>query len=148
MISEYWNRPDANASSWEHAEDGSWFRTGDMGYLDEDGFLFISDRLKDMFISGGENIYPAQVEQQIAQLSQVAGVAVIGVADERWGEVGRAVIMVHEGQELTEQEVLDHLEGRLAHYKIPKSAVFVTELPRTASGKIRKPDLRSRFGQP
>ena len=148
VISEYWNRPDATASSWERAEDGNWFRTGDMGSLDEDGFLFISDRLKDMFIAGGENIYPAQVEQQIAQLPHVAGVAVIGVPDERWGEVGRAVIMVHEGQELTEQEVLEHLDGRLAHYKIPKSAVFVTELPRTASGKIRKPDLRSRFGQP
>jgi fatty-acyl-CoA synthase len=146
VIQAYWNRPDATAESFEQAEDGTWLKTGDMGYRDEDGFLFISDRLKDMIISGGENIYPAQVEQEIAQLEAVAAVAVIGVPDERWGEVPRAVVVVREGHELSEDEVLQHLDGRLARYKIPKSVVFTDEMPRTASGKIRKPDLRRRFG--
>lgn len=146
VIAAYWNRPDATAESFEQAEDGTWLRTGDMGYRDEEGFLFISDRLKDMIISGGENIYPAQVEQEVAQLDAVAAVAVIGVPDERWGEVPRAVVVVREGHELTEEDVIGHLDGRLARYKIPKSVVFTDEMPRTASGKIRKPDLRRQFG--
>lgn len=145
VIAEYWNRPEATASSFVHEEYGTWLKTGDMGYLDEDGFLFISDRLKDMIISGGENIYPAQVEQQIASLEEVAAVAVIGVEDARWGEVPRAVIVVREGHELTEEQVLGHLNGKLARYKIPKSVVFVESMPRTASGKIRKPDLRKQY---
>ncbi|PRZ18089.1 acyl-CoA synthetase [Nesterenkonia sandarakina] len=145
VITEYWNRPEATASSFVQEADGLWLKTGDMGYFDEDGFLFISDRLKDMIISGGENIYPAQVEQQIAALEAVAAVAVIGVEDARWGEVPRAVVVVREGHELTEDQVLSHLDGKLARYKIPKSVVFVESMPRTASGKIRKPDLRRQF---
>jgi fatty-acyl-CoA synthase len=86
------------------------------------------------------------VEQEIAQLEAVASVAVIGVPSERWGEVPRAVVVVREGHELTEEQVITHLDGRLARYKIPKSVVFADEMPRTASGKIRKPDLRQRFG--
>jgi fatty-acyl-CoA synthase len=146
VIAAYWNRPDATAESFEQVEDGTWLRTGDMGYRDDEGFLFISDRLKDMIISGGENIYPAQVEQEISQLEAVAAVAVIGVPDERWGEVPRAVVVVREGHELTEDDLIGHLDGRLARYKIPKSVVFTDEMPRTASGKIRKPDLRRQFG--
>lgn len=146
VIPSYWNREDANDSSFIHAEDGTWLKTGDMGYFDDDGFLFISDRLKDMIISGGENIYPAQIEQEIAQLESVAAVAVFGVDDPKWGEAPRAAITVREGHELTEQQVLGHLNGRLARYKIPKSVVFVDEMPRTASGKIRKPDLRKQHG--
>ncbi|TDS86389.1 acyl-CoA synthetase [Nesterenkonia aurantiaca] len=145
VIAEYWNRPEATASSFVREDDGLWLKTGDMGYFDEDGFLFISDRLKDMIISGGENIYPAQVEQQIAALEAVAAVAVIGVEDAHWGEVPRAVIVVREGHELTEEQVLHHLDGKLARYKIPKSVVFVESMPRTASGKIRKPDLRRQY---
>ncbi|MCH8571724.1 long-chain fatty acid--CoA ligase [Nesterenkonia sp. AY15] len=145
VIAEYWNRPEATAGSFVHEEDGLWLKTGDMGYFDEDGFLFISDRLKDMIISGGENIYPAQVEQQIAALEAVAAVAVIGVEDARWGEVPRAVIVVRDGHALTEEQVLHHLHGKLARYKIPKSVVFVESMPRTASGKIRKPDLRRQY---
>ncbi|QCU77084.1 long-chain-fatty-acid--CoA ligase [Citricoccus sp. SGAir0253] len=146
VISAYWNRPEATQESFVQAEGGTWLKTGDMGYLDEEGFLFISDRLKDMIISGGENIYPAQVEQAIAELEAVAAVAVIGVPDEKWGEVPRAVVVVREGHELTEEQVIGHLDGKLARYKIPKSVVFVDEMPRTASGKIRKPDLRRRYG--
>ena len=146
VIQGYWNREEANKNSFITDDSGTWFRSGDMGYLDDEGFLFISDRLKDMIISGGENIYPAQVEQELAQLDSIAAVAVFGVADEKWGEVGRAAIVVREGHELTEQEVLSYLDGRLARYKIPKSVVFVDDMPRTASGKIRKPQLREKYG--
>src|SRR5699024_2315196 len=146
FISEYWNRPEANASSFITDDAGTWFRSGDMGYMDDDGFLFISDRIKDMIISGGENIYPAQIEQALAQLEAIAFVAVFGVADEKWGEVPRAAVVVREGYELTEADVLTFLDGKLARYKIPKSVVFVDELPRTASGKVRKPQLRELYG--
>ncbi|KIS25735.1 AMP-dependent synthetase [Arthrobacter sp. SPG23] len=139
VIHEYWNRPDSTADS--YTADG-WFKSGDMGYKDGDGFVFISDRLKDMIISGGENIYPAEVEQAITELDAVGSVAVIGVPDEKWGEVPRAVVLLREGAQLSEEQLRAHLDGRLARYKIPKSVVFVDEMPRTASGKIRKADLR------
>jgi fatty-acyl-CoA synthase len=139
VIHEYWNRPDSTADS--YTEDG-WFKSGDMGYKDDGGFVFISDRLKDMIISGGENIYPAEVEQAITELDAVGSVAVIGVPDERWGEVPRAVVLLREGAQLSEEQLRAHLDGRLARYKIPKSVVFVDEMPRTASGKIRKAELR------
>jgi fatty-acyl-CoA synthase len=142
VIKEYWNRPDATAESYAGS---SWFRSGDMGYRDEEGFLFISDRLKDMIISGGENIYPAEVEAAIAELSEVSSVAVIGVQDDKWGEVPRAIVTLREGAALTEEQLRSHLDGRLARYKIPKSVVFVDEMPRTASGKIRKLELRNQF---
>ena len=146
VIPQYWNRPDATASSYAA---GGWFKSGDLGYKDAEGFVFVSDRLKDMIISGGENIYPAEVEQAITELDAVGSVAVIGVPDEKWGEVPRAVILLREGAQLSEEELRTHLEGRLARYKIPKSVVFVDEMPRTASGKIRKADLRKiSSGQP
>jgi fatty-acyl-CoA synthase len=113
-----------------------------MGYKDADGFVFVSDRLKDMIISGGENIYPAEVEQAISELGAVGSVAVIGVPDEKWGEVPRAVVVLREGASLTEDELKEHLAGKLARYKIPKTVVFVDDMPRTASGKIRKSELR------
>src|SRR5699024_9568107 len=97
VVSGYWQRPEANASSFITDNDGTWFRSGNMGSYDEGGFLFISDRLKDMIISGGENIYPAQIEQQLAQMEAIASVAVFGVADAKWGEVPRAAIVVREG---------------------------------------------------
>ncbi|MET3812092.1 long-chain fatty acid--CoA ligase [Arthrobacter sp. UYEF3] len=139
VIREYWDRSDATAESYA---DGGWFKSGDLAYKDEEGFVFIADRLKDMIISGGENIYPAEVEQAITELDAVGSVAVIGVPDEKWGEVPRAVILLREGARLTEEQLRAHLEGRLARYKIPKSVVFVAEMPRTASGKIRKAELR------
>ncbi|MDS2173500.1 long-chain-fatty-acid--CoA ligase [Nesterenkonia sp. CL21] len=142
VVSGYWNRPDATAAALDETDEGTWLHTGDMGHLDEEGFLYVTDRLKDMIISGGENIYPAQVEQELAQLDAVAAVAVIGVEDDRWGEVPRAVVVVREGHEITAEEIIEHLQGRLARYKIPKSVVFVEDMPRTASGKIRKPALR------
>ncbi|MCA4133377.1 long-chain fatty acid--CoA ligase [Arthrobacter sp. M4] len=142
VIKEYWNRTDATLDSYV---DGSWFRSGDMGYRDDEGFLFVSDRLKDMIISGGENIYAAEVEAAIAELDAVSGVAVIGVPDEKWGEVPRAIVTLREGASLTEAQLQGFLDGKLARYKIPKSVVFVQEFPRTASGKIRKVELRKQY---
>ena len=142
VIKQYWNRSDATRDSYA---DGIWFKSGDMGYRDDEGFLYVSDRLKDMIISGGENVYPAEVEAAIVELPQIASVAVIGVPDEKWGEVPRAIVTLREGAELTGDDVRAHLDGRLARYKIPKSVVFVEEMPRTASGKIRKADLRRQY---
>lgn len=144
VIKEYWNRPEATVESYSES---SWFRSGDMGYQDAEGFLFVSDRIKDMIISGGENIYPAEVEAAIAELPAVGSVAVIGMDDNKWGEVPRAIITLRDGESLTEEQLRSHLEGRLARYKIPKSVVFVEEMPRTASGKIRKMDLRKHYAQ-
>ncbi|HSU68051.1 MAG TPA: AMP-binding protein, partial [Tepidisphaeraceae bacterium] len=142
VIREYWNRPDASAASFA---DGGWFRSGDIGYVDSEGFLFVSDRLKDMIISGGENIYPAEVEQLIVEMDGVSSAAVIGVPDEKWGEVPRAIVTLREGAVVSEEQIRAHLDGRLARYKIPKSVIFLDEMPRTASGKIRKADLRKQF---
>jgi fatty-acyl-CoA synthase len=139
----YLNLPEATAEAF--SSDG-WFRSGDMGYLDGDGYLYISDRLKDMIISGGENIYPAEVENLLNDLDGVTGVAVIGVPDDAWGEVPWAVVTVREGVTLGLDDVRAHLDGRIARFKIPKNVVVVDELPRTASGKVRKADLRARFG--
>lgn len=140
----YHGLTDATAAAFT---DDGWFRSGDLGYLDDDGYLFISDRLKDMIISGGENIYPAEVENLINDIRDISGVAVIGVPDERWGEVPWAVVTVREGAEVTTESVRAELDGVLARYKLPKNVVVVEDLPRTASGKIRKADLRSRFGR-
>ena len=139
VISQYWNRPEPTAESFA---DETWFRSGDMGYFDNDGYLYISDRLKDMIISGGENIYPAEIEQLILQLEAVGSVAVVGVPDEKWGEVPVAVIELRDGHQLADGAIQEHLSGQVARYKIPKKVILVNGLPRTASGKIRKSQLR------
>lgn len=143
VIRGYWNRPDADSGSFVD----DWFRSGDLGYTDEEGFVYIADRLKDMIISGGENIYPAEVEQILMERDEVTAVAVIGVPDDRWGEVGKAIVVLAVGKIATEEELLAHFAGRIARYKVPKSIVFVDELPMTASGKPRKAELRLRYGQ-
>ena len=145
LLKEYWNRPQATAEAFLQDEGGPWFRSGDLARMDKEGYLFIVDRKKDMFISGGENVYPAEVEQAIFQMDQVAEAAVIGVPDERWGEVGRAVIVLKEGREAAPEEILEFLGQRLAKYKIPKSIVFAPALPRNAAGKVLKNELRERF---
>jgi fatty-acyl-CoA synthase len=117
--------------------------------VDGDGYVKVVDRVKDMIISGGENVYPAEVEEVFYSHSAVAECAVIGVPDERWGEVGRAVVVLREGlpgDEAMAKELLDHLVGRLAKYKIPKSVVFIDALPRTGAGKILKAKLRESHG--
>jgi fatty-acyl-CoA synthase len=138
----YWRRPEATAAA---VTDG-WLRTGDAALTDEDGFYYIVDRWKDMYISGGENVYPAEVEDVLYQLAAIAEVAIIGVADERWGEVGRAIVALKPGLLLTEAEIYQHCEANLAHYKHPRSIRFVDALPRNATGKVHKPTLRQRFG--
>lgn len=138
----YHGLPEATAASM--TADG-WFRSGDLGYIDRDGYLYISDRLKDMIISGGENIYPAEVETLIADLEGITGVAVIGIPDEQWGEVPWAVITTTDAASVTTESIRAALDGRLARYKLPRTVVIVDELPRTASGKVRKADLRARI---
>ena len=140
----YWNRPEANASSFT---DG-WLHTGDATRIDEDGYYYIVDRWKDMYISGGENVYPAEVEDVLYQLPAIAEVAIIGVADERWGEVGRAIVALKPDHVLTEAQIYRHCEANLAHYKHPRSIRFVDALPRNATGKIHKPTLRRTFSTP
>lgn len=140
VMKEYWNRPDATKEAFSEG----WFHSGDMARMDEEGDLYIVDRKKDMFISGGENVYPAEVENAIFELPQVAEAAVIGVKDERWGEAGRAIVALKSGATLSETEVLDFLKGRLAKYKVPKSVLFVDQLPRNAAGKVLKNILREK----
>ncbi|MET8204777.1 long-chain fatty acid--CoA ligase [Streptomyces sp. NPDC005373] len=138
----YWGLPGESAAAFA---DG-WFRTGDAARIDADGYVTIVDRFKDMIISGGENIYPAEVEDALLAHADIAECAVIGVPDEKWGEVGRAVLVAREGSAPDPHEVLGSLSGRLAPYKIPKSAVVVDALPRTASGKLVKADIRRLHG--
>jgi fatty-acyl-CoA synthase len=141
----YWQQPAATEAAFAG---GGWLRTGDLARVDDEGYLYIVDRLKDMIISGGENVYPAEVEQALYTHPAVAECAVIGVPDDRWGEVARAVVVRRGGQQVTEAELIAHLDGRLARYKIPKSIVFTDTLPHTASGKLVKPDLRRQYGAP
>lgn len=134
----YWNQPEITRASFT---DG-WLHTGDAAYTDDEGFYFIVDRWKDMYISGGENVYPAEIENILYQLPAIAEAAVIGVPDPTWGEVGRAFIVLKPGQSLTEAEIFAHCTANLARYKVPRSIVFTDALPRTATGKIHKPTLR------
>ncbi len=138
----YWNRPEATA---EALRDG-WLHSGDAATYDEEGFYTVVDRWKDMFISGGENVYPAEVENVLYRHPAVAEVAVIGVPDPRWQEVGRAVVVLKAGRRATAEELIDFCQGKLARYKIPKSVVFVEGLPRTAAGKVLKRELRELIG--
>ncbi|HEX9587885.1 MAG TPA: long-chain fatty acid--CoA ligase [Bradyrhizobium sp.] len=140
----YWNRPDANQSSFT---DG-WLHTGDAARIDQEGFYYIVDRWKDMYISGGENVYPAEVENVLHQLAAIAEAAVIGIADAQWGEVGMAIVAVKPGHTLTEAEIQAHCEANLARFKRPSVIRFVDALPRNATGKIHKPTLRKNFGLP
>jgi fatty-acyl-CoA synthase len=135
----YWQRPEETADVL--SPDG-WLRTGDIGVVDDDGYIAIRDRTKDVIISGGENIYPAEVEEVLYQHPAVAECAVIGVPDDHWGEVGRAVVVPRDGIPVDGTELLAFLSGRLAKFKIPKSVVLAESLLRTASGKVLKSALR------
>jgi fatty-acyl-CoA synthase len=149
VFAGYWNRPEDTASSFVDGPPGGagWFRTGDVLRVDNDGWAHVIDRVKDMYISGGENVYPAEVEAVAVELDTVATCAVVGVADPRWGEVGVAYVQVREGATLTEAALRAHLEARLARYKVPKYIQFLPELPHNATGKIRRAELRHR-GEP
>jgi fatty-acyl-CoA synthase len=139
VTSGYWRRPEANLAAFNSE---GWFRTGDAVRRDEEGFFYIVDRWKDMYISGGENIYPAEVEGTLSLLQGVSECAVIGVPDAKWGEVGCAFIVRRTGSQLDELAIRSHCERRLARYKIPKEIVFVGELPRNASGKVLRSQLK------
>jgi len=137
----YWNRPAETAQAF--TSDG-WFRTGDIARRDAEGFVTLVDRRKDMFISGGENVYPAEVELVLLDHPDIAEAAVIGIADERWGEVGRAFVVLKAGCILDPAVLAAHCAARIARYKVPKEFLLTDALPRTASGKIQKHILRGR----
>ena len=134
----YWNKPEATEDSF----DGDWLKTGDAARFDDEGFVYIVDRWKDMYISGGENVYPAEVENVIYQLPQIAEAAVIGVPDERWGETGKVFISLKEGQSIEEKDIFEHCLKNLAKFKVPQSVEFIELLPRNATGKVLKRELR------
>ena len=141
VFKEYWNMPEETARVLRNG----WFHTGDMGRFDEEGYLFIVDRKKDMIISGGENVYPAEVEDCIHAHPLVADVGVIGMRDQKWGEVPLAAVVATPGEELTEGDIIEFCKGRLAGFKIPRKVIFVDDLPRTPTGKILKKDLRAQY---
>ncbi|MET8430582.1 AMP-binding protein [Nocardia sp. NPDC004860] len=140
----YWNNPKATAAAFD-AE--GWFHSGDIGYLDSDGFLYIVDRLKDMIISGGENVYPAEVESALADLPGLVDIGVVGTLDERWGETVAAVISCADGAQLTLEDLQQHAADKLARYKLPRRLAIVKTVPRNASGKLDKIAIRRLIGE-
>jgi fatty-acyl-CoA synthase len=134
----YWNDPDATAAALD--ADG-WFHTGDLARRDAEGFFYIAGRRKDMFISGGVNVYPAEIESELLQHPAIADAAIVGVPHRTWGEVGVAFVVVRPGHDAPAAELESHLAARLARYKLPKAYVTVDALPRTAYGKVQKPVL-------
>ena len=138
----YWKRPEATAEAIQNG----WFSTGDAGYFDEEGFLYIHDRVKDMIVSGGENVYPAEVENAIFSHPDVADVAVIGVPDQRWGEAVKAVIVPKPGCAPSEEDIIAYTKDRIAGYKCPKSIdIHAEPLPRNPSGKVLRRQLRKPY---
>jgi fatty-acyl-CoA synthase len=137
----YWNNKSANEISF----DGEWFKTGDIGKIDDQEFIFIKDRIKDMYISGGENVYPAEVEDELSKMSEIIEVAIIGVPDEKWGEVGSAFVSLKEGSKLDVEKIWSFLEGKLAKFKWPIYMVEVPALPRGGTGKVLKFELRNKI---
>ena len=141
LMKGYWNLPDATSD----ALAGGWMHTGDVGYLDEAGYLYVSDRLKDMIVSGGENIYPREIEDALFEMAGIVDAAVIGVPDDRWGEAVKAIVVTGADEQLTADDVLAWCRSRLAGFKCPKSVEFVAELPRNPSGKVLKRSLREPY---
>jgi acyl-CoA synthetase (AMP-forming)/AMP-acid ligase II len=142
VMGGYWGKPEATEAA--ITPDG-WYRSGDGGHIDADGYVYVTDRIKDMIISGGENIYPAEIERVLAEHPAIADVAVIGVPDERWGEVPRAVVVLKPGAMLDPHDLVGWARERLAAYKVPKAADIVSELPRNPTGKILKRELRKPY---
>nr|QQZ49213.1 AMP-binding protein [Phenylobacterium glaciei] len=144
MMHGYWNQPDQTAATIKHG----WVHTGDGGYLDADGFLFIVDRLKDMIVTGGENVFTAEVESALSTHPAVAEVAVIGIPNDQWGEEVHAIVVLRPGLEVAEPALLAHCEDLLANYKRPRSVTFRAEsLPLSGAGKVLKRDLRAPSGR-
>ena len=141
VMNGYWRNPEATADTIRNG----WLHTGDMGYMDESGYLFIMDRSKDMIISGGENIYPREIEEVLVQHPAVREVAIIGVPDPKWGEAIKAVVSFVEGKSATEDELIAFCKDNIASYKKPKSIDFLDELPKNNYGKILKRELRAKY---
>jgi len=142
LMREYWNKPDATAEAFR----GGWYHTGDAGYIDEDGYLFLVDRVKDMIVTGGENVYSAEVESAISTYPGVAQVAVIGIPHEQWGEAVHAIVVTQPGVEVTAEVIITHTRGSIAGYKVPKSVDFREDpLPLSGAMKVLKRDLRAPF---
>jgi acyl-CoA synthetase (AMP-forming)/AMP-acid ligase II len=135
---EYWKRPEETAAAFK----GGWYHTGDAGTLDEQGYLFLVDRVKDMIVTGGENVYSAEVENALAGHPAVAACAVIGVPDPQWGERVHAVVVLQPGQEATGEQLREFCRGQIAGYKLPRSVAFVDALPISGAGKVLKRELR------
>ena len=147
-MSGYWNMPEETAKVLVNEV----LDTGDLGYTDEEGYFYIVDRAKDMYRSGGENVYPAETEKVLADHPKIANAAIIGVPDKKWGETGKAFIILKEGETITLEEIGEYLEGKVAKYKYPTSLEFLKEFPMTTSGKVKKVELKKRerkiFGEP
>ena len=141
VMAGYWNKP---AQTAEVLRNG-WMHTGDGGYMDENGYVYVVDRLKDMIVTGGENVYSAEVENAITQLPQVSMCAVVGVPDERWGERVHAVVVLRSGHDLSETELMTHCKQEIAGYKCPRSVDFRSEIPLSPAGKVLKYELRASF---
>ena len=140
--SGYFNNPEATKTA---VDERGYFHTGDVAQYDDEGYFYIVDRKKDMFISGGENVYPAEIEKVLYQHTAVHMCAVIGLPDAKWGKVGKACVVLKPNQSATEEELLKFMTERLAKYKVPKSVSFMEALPISAAGKILKRDLREKF---
>ncbi|MEC9359713.1 MAG: AMP-binding protein [Pseudomonadota bacterium] len=141
LMQGYWNQDEKT----RQVIDGDWYASGDGGRINEDGYLFLTDRIKDMIVSGGENVYPAEVEEALRQHPSVLDVAVVAMPDPRWGEAVAAVVELRPGAELSEEDLRTFVRGRIAGYKCPKAIHFTEALPRTSSGKLKRAELRSQF---
>ncbi len=141
LMRGYWNLPEASAEALR----GGWMHTGDAAIMDDEGFVYIQDRVKDMIVSGGENVYPREIEDVLFEHAAVADAAVIGVPDPQWGEVVKAVVVLRAGAPATESELVEHCRAKLASFKRPRSVDFIAELPRNPSGKVLKRELREPY---
>ena len=141
LMAGYWNLPDESA----HALRGGWMHTGDAGVVDEDGYVYVQDRVKDMIVSGGENVYPRVVEEVLFKHAAIADAAVIGVPHDQWGETVKAVVVLREGETATEEEIIEFCRDKLGGFERPTSVDFIAALPRNPTGKVLKRELREPY---
>jgi fatty-acyl-CoA synthase len=141
LMKGYWKQPEATAEALR----SGWMHTGDAGIMDDEGYIYIHDRVKDMIVSGGENVYPRVVEEVLFQHPAIADAAVIGVPDERWGEAVKAIIVLRQGMSTTAEEIIEFCRGKLGGFERPRSVDFVDALPRNPSGKVLKRTLREPY---